>query len=108
MAWSKGSGSLIAGGAMAVIGAHICCIGPLALLSFGIGGAWIGRMTAMEPYRPVFIGLTLLFLGMAFRRLYLAPRVCVSDIPCDSRTIKRQRGVFLAVVLASVPSLLFF
>jgi hypothetical protein len=25
---------------------------------------------ALEPYRPNFIGLTLLFLGLAFRRLY--------------------------------------
>jgi mercuric ion transport protein len=55
-----GKGSLIAG-ALAAIGASVCCVGPLVLLAFGIGGTWIGSLTAMEPYRPIFIGLTLLF-----------------------------------------------
>ena len=38
------------------------------------------RSTALEPYRPIFIGLTLLFLGFAFYRLYLAAPVCSARI----------------------------
>jgi mercuric ion transport protein len=90
-------GSLLAG-ALAAIGASVCCIGPLVLLALGIGGAWVGSLTALEPYRPLFIGLTLLFLGLAFRRLYLVPQVCAPGTPCaDPRTIKRQRATFWTV-----------
>ena len=92
-----GKGSLIAG-ALAALGASLCCVGPLVLLVLGIGGTWVGSLTAMEPLRPLFIGLTLLFLGLAFRNLYLAPRVCAPGTPCaDPRTLKRQRITFWIV-----------
>lgn len=102
--------SLIAG-VLAAIGASVCCVGPLVLLALGIGGTWVGNLTAMEPYRPIFIGLTLLFLGLAFRKLYLVPQVCAPGTPCaDPRSIKRQRLRFWIVAvlllgLLAVPSL---
>jgi len=34
------------------------------------------NLTAMEPYRPIFIALTLLFLGLAFRKVISVPQVC--------------------------------
>lgn len=87
--------SSIVAGILAAVVASACCVGPLVLLFAGIGGAWVGKLTVMEPYRPFFIGLTLLFLGLAFRRLYLVPQVCVPGTPCaDPRTIKRQRLIF--------------
>jgi mercuric ion transport protein len=61
----NGIGFLVAG-ILSAIGASICCIGPLVLLALGVGGAWIGSLTALEPYRPIFIGLTPLLLGFAF------------------------------------------
>lgn len=97
MAQLSGKGSLIAG-ALAAIGASVCCVGPLVLLALGIGGTWIGSLTAMEPYRPFFVGLTLLFLGLAFRKLYLVPKVCAPGTPCaDFRTRQRQRLTFWIV-----------
>lgn len=96
MAQLTGKSSLIAG-VLAAIGASACCVGPLVLLALGIGGTWIGNLTAMEPYRPIFIGLTLLFLGLAFRKLYLMPQVCT---PCTyTRTIQRQRLTFWIVAV---------
>jgi hypothetical protein len=66
---------LLAGVATA-LAASICCIGPIVLLSLGIGGAWISSLILFEPYRPIFIGLTFLFLGLAFYRvLYRTPNV---------------------------------
>ena len=73
--------SLAAGALSAVIGS-VCCVGPLVLLGLGIGGAWVGNLTVLEPIRPVFIGLTLLFLALAFRRLYLMPQVCAPGTEC--------------------------
>jgi mercuric ion transport protein len=72
----------LAGGVLAGIGASACCVGPFLLLSLGIGGAWIGHLTALEPYRPIFIGLTVLFFVLAFRKLYLAPLNCTVKDNC--------------------------
>lgn len=85
-------------GVVAGIGASVCCVGPLVLLALGISGAWIGNLTALEPYRPFFIGLTLLFLGLAFRRLYLVPEVCAPGTSCaDPRVLRNQRLTFWLV-----------
>lgn len=97
MAQFTGKGSLIAG-ALAAIGASVCCVGPLLLLALGIGGAWVGNLTRMQPFRPFFIVLTLLFLGLAFRKLYISPQVCVPGTPCaNPDTLKRQRITFWIV-----------
>ncbi len=110
MIWTNGRGSLVAG-ALAAVGGSVCCVAPLVLVSLGIGGTWVASLTAMEPYRPIFIGLTLLFLGLAFRRLYLARPACVPGSPCaDPRTHRRQRLTFWLVAslllgLLAVPSL---
>lgn len=107
---SNGKGPLIAG-VLAAIGGSVCCVGPLVLLALGIGGTWVGGLTAMEPYRPIFIGLTLLSLGQAWRRLYLLPQACGPNTPCaDPRTLKRQRLTFwiisaLILGLLAAPSL---
>jgi mercuric ion transport protein len=104
----SGKGFLVAG-ILAAMGASICCVGPLVLLALGVSGAWIGSLTALEPYRPFFIGLTLLFLGFAFHRLYFARRACTPGSACaNPRTLKHQRLAFwivtiLVLGLISVP-----
>ena len=100
MAAFRVKGSLAAG-VLAAIGASVCCVGPLVLLMMGISGAWIANLTALEPLRPWFIAVTLLFLGLAFRRLYLRPQVCEPGAACAEPTVlKRQRRVFWFVALA--------
>lgn len=92
-------GSLVAGVAAAV-GASVCCVGPLLLLALGVSGAWIGSLTELEPYRPYLIGLTLVFLGLSFRELYLVPQTCAPGTLCaDPRSLRRQRLVFWVVCL---------
>ncbi|HQU16280.1 MAG: mercury transporter MerT [Chromatiales bacterium 21-64-14] len=94
---STATRSLVAGTIAAVVGS-LCCVGPLVLLGLGVSGAWIGHLTVLEPYRPIFIGITLLFLGLAFRKLYRAPQVCTPGTPCaDPRTRRNQRIVFWVV-----------
>lgn len=39
-------GALVVG-ALAAIGASVCCAGPLVLLMLGIGGAWVVSLTAL-------------------------------------------------------------
>jgi mercuric ion transport protein len=92
--------SLVAG-ALAAIGASVCCVGPLVLLMLGIGGTWVANLTALEPLRPWLIGATLLFLGLAYRRLYLQPQVCEPGAACaEPIVLRRQRWVFWIVALA--------
>lgn len=90
-----GKGSLVAS-SLTAIGASVCCVGPLVLLALGVGGTWVGALTMMEPLRPLFIGLTLLFLGLAFRKLYLVPQVCT-----PGRGRLRERAKSYAKALAN-------
>jgi mercuric ion transport protein len=89
------SNTALVGGVLAGIGASACCVGPLLLLSLGISGAWIGHLTALEPYRPVFILLTVVFLGLAFWKLYPTPKSCgAADTCLADRTRNIQRILF--------------
>ena len=93
---------------LAAIGASACCVLPLILLSLGIGGAWVAQLTKLEPYRPVFIFITLIFLALAWRKLYRAPQACDVDRPCaDNRAIARQRALFWIAVLPLGALLIF-
>jgi mercuric ion transport protein len=90
---------LWAGAGAAVIGS-LCCVGPLVLLALGVSGAWIGHLTALEPYRPLFILVTLVFLALAFRQLYRLPQRCEPGESCaDPRRVRRQRSIFWVVVV---------
>jgi len=101
---------------LAAIGASLCCIGPLVLLALGVGGGWISNLTALEPYRPIFVIITLLFLFMAFRKLYLLPQQCAPDAACAlPSTLRNQRIIFwivsvILIVLLTFPyyGLVFF
>jgi mercuric ion transport protein len=83
----------------AVIGS-LCCVAPLVLLGLGISGAWISQLTALEPYRPIFIGVMVLFIGLAFRQLYIVPARCAPGEACaNPRLQRRQRQIFWIVVI---------
>jgi mercuric ion transport protein len=87
-------------GAVAAIIGSLCCVAPLVLLTLGISGAWISQLTALEPYRPIFIGVMLLFFGLAFRQLYIVPAQCAPGEACaDSVLQRRQRKIFWVIVV---------
>ncbi len=97
------------GALLAAFGASACCIWPLVLLSLGIGGAWMSTLTALEPVRPFFILLTLIFIALGYRKLYLIPSLCGSDEFCSGSDIQcRQRLLFwlgsaLILILLAFP-----
>lgn len=85
--------------ALAAIVGSLCCVAPLVLLTLGISGAWISQLTALEPYRPIFIGIMLVFMGLAFRELYVVPARCAPDAACPNPQLqRRQRQIFWVVV----------
>ena len=70
-------GWFAAGGVVGAILASTCCIVPLVLLMLGVSGAWIGNLTALEPFRPIFAGVALVFISLGFRQVYFkARRAC--------------------------------
>ena len=96
------------GAVIATIGASLCCVAPLVLVMMGIGGAWIAYLTALEPYRPFFIGLALLFLGMAFYRLYIAPKKCKPGDVCALPATRRNQRIIFWIATVILGSLLAF
>lgn len=86
--------------AVAAIGASLCCVAPLVLVTFGVGGAWLSTLTRFEPVRPVFVALTLGLLVLAWRTLYRKPAVCEPGKPCaDATVMRRQRLIFWLVAI---------
>lgn len=72
-------GWLAAGGALGAVLASSCCILPLAFVTLGISGAWIGNLTALEPVRPYFAVVALVFIGLGFRRVYFRRTVACEE-----------------------------
>src|SRR5438128_1828836 len=57
---------LTAGGILAALGATSCCVIPFTLFMLGVSGAWIGNLTALAPYQPVFVAMALGCLAGGF------------------------------------------
>jgi len=104
---TSAKGSLIAS-LFTGIGASACCAGPLVLLTLGISGSWIGNLSKLEPFRPYFMGLALIFLALAFRKLYWLPKSCAVDMPCADTTVDRnQKIIFWIVSVVVIASIAF-
>jgi len=97
----------LAGAVAAAVGASVCCLGPFLLLALGVGGAWIGNLTAMEKYRPYWMAATLFFLGLAFFRVYRRPKevACVPGCDCSTDGGRRKK-IILWIVTVLVLGLL--
>nr|WP_233144673.1 mercuric transporter MerT family protein [Methyloprofundus sedimenti] len=93
---------------LTAIGASVCCVVPLVLLSLGIGGAWISSLTSMEAVRPVFVFLTLLFIGLGYRQLYGQPDQCDVGKVCASSGVKHKQQLLFWLGSALILLLLAF
>ena len=97
--------SALAAGGLAAIVASACCLGPLALVSLGLGGAWIGNLTRLEPYRPFFLGATLISMIFAYRRIYRPAAECkpgeVCALPGPRRAYKTVFWTVGALVIVA-------
>ena len=98
---SSGRAPLFAGGLAAIL-ASTCCLGPLLLISLGFGGAWIGNLTVLEPYRPLFIGAALVALFFAYRRIFRPATACKPGEVCAIPQVRSSYKLLFWVVLALV------
>ncbi len=99
--------ALLAGGLAALL-ASACCIGPLLLLSVGISGAWIGHLTELGPLQPVFLGVAVLALVLAWRRIWRPTQVCEPGQVCALPRVKRTYQWLFGLAVALIAVALVF
>lgn len=95
----KGSGALVIGGLAAIL-ASTCCLGPLVLVAIGFSGVWIGNLTVLEPYRPIFIGAALVALFFAYRRIFRPAQACKPGEVCAMPQVKTAYKTIFWIVAA--------
>ncbi|MBI5912011.1 MAG: mercuric ion transporter MerT [Betaproteobacteria bacterium] len=103
----NGRGALAAGGLAAIL-ASTCCLGPLVLIALGFSGAWIGNLTVLEPYRPIFIGAALVALFFAYRRIFHPATACKPGEVCAIAQVRSTYKVLFWLVAALVVVALAF
>lgn len=100
-----GRSALYVGGLAAIL-ASTCCLGPLALLMLGFSGAWIGNLTALEPYRPYFVVAAVVALCFAYRQIFRPAVACkpgeVCAVPQVRTTYKALFGLVAILILIAV------
>ncbi len=91
-----------AGSVLGAILASSCCIVPLVLVTLGVSGSWIGNLTVLEPYKPIFAGVTLILIGFGFWHVYLKPgKACEDGSYCATETSSRitKSALWIATAL---------
>ena len=87
---------LAAGGALGAVASSSCCIVPLALASMGVGGAWVGTLTALAPYQPVFLAIAVVCLGAGFWMVYgRRQAACATGDAASSGAGRALRNILL-------------
>jgi mercuric ion transport protein len=97
-------------GLAAAIGASSCCLLPLGLFLVGISGAWIRNLTALAPYQPVFVAVTVACLAGGFIAVYRKPKAaaCAEGSYCASPASNRVTKVALWGTAALVAAAIAF
>ncbi|PKO68750.1 MAG: mercuric transport protein [Betaproteobacteria bacterium HGW-Betaproteobacteria-16] len=97
----NGRGALFSGGLAALL-ASTCCLGPLVLITLGFSGAWIGKLTVLEPYRPIFIGVALVAMVFAWRSIFRPVQACNSGDVCAIPQVRATYKFLFWVVAALI------
>jgi len=70
------AGWLAGGSLLAALGVTSCCVLPLVLVLAGVSNAWIGTLTALEPYKPIFAVIAIGLVGLGFWQVYVRRAKC--------------------------------
>jgi len=95
---------LLALGGLGTVLAGTCCLVPLALVSVGASGAWLASFRLLEPYRPIFLGIALVSLAFAWKRIYRPAVACEPGTVCAIPRVRRgyRIGFWGVVVLLAL------
>lgn len=91
-----------AGSVLTAITASLCCVGPIVAALAGVGS--IGAFSVFVAYRPYFIVLTILLLGLGFFLSYRKREVLCDDGTCKIESAGKwsKATMWLATVIAAV------
>lgn len=104
---TAGGKALAAGGVAAVL-ASACCLGPLALVSLGFSGAWLGNFKMFEPFRPLFLSAAAIALFVAWRRIYRPAVACKAGEVCAAPQVRSvYKALFWGVAALIAASTIF-
>lgn len=101
MSDKAGLRTLLAGGLAALL-ASTCCLGPLVLITLGFSGAWISKLTILEPYQPIFIGAALVALFFAGKRMWRPVARCAPSEVCAQPRVRCAYQMLFVAVCALV------
>lgn len=96
---------VVAGGILGALAASSCCVVPLLLFGLGLGGAWIANLTALAPYKPLFVAATAGLLAYGFYSVYWkTKRACAGDAACARPLPNRlvKTGLWIATALVVI------
>ena len=96
-----------AGGIVGAFGIASCCLLPLILRSLGFGGAWMGSLALLTPFKPLFIVVTATLLGYGHYLVYFAPKKACAEVgasatPGTTRWMKLVLWCATALALAGL------
>ena len=99
---------LSVGGIVAALGAASCCVIPFLLFTLGVSGAWLGNLTVLEPYQPIFAAAALGFIGFGAWRLRRRAQAACGDGYCGTPKADRiaKIGLWTAGILV-IAALIF-
>ena len=98
----------LAAGVASAIGASACCVLPLALVSVGVGGAWLAQLRALERFYPILVALAVAAFAYVFYRLYLRPAPCDAGAACAAETPRRNQRIAFWTALVIAKGLILF
>ena len=103
----KTNNKLIGAGLLTAIAASLCCVTPVLALIAGTSGL-VSTFSWLEPFRPYFIGLTILVLGFAWYQKLKSKK----QIDCNCETEEKpkfiQSKTFLGIVTSFAIVMLAF
>lgn len=92
------SRTALAAGGVAAILASACCLGPLLLVSIGLGGAWMSNLHVLEPLRPFSIAVAVLALLVAYRQVFSPVADCKPGDACAMPSTRLAHKVIFWIV----------
>jgi mercuric ion transport protein len=73
-------------------------------VTLGASGAWIGNLTALKEYQPLFVIVTLAFLCLGFWQVYGKRKPTCDDGACETRLSSTlvMTALWVATVLVAL------
>lgn len=103
------AGGLLAFAGVAAIAAMFgtCCLGPMVLVGLGMTGAWMSKLSMLEPLRPWLLAGGSAALLVAGVQIFYKRRQCGSGEACGRINMRRAFKICWSVA-ALVLLLAFF